>query len=62
MKEGDVVIIVGKLDDRIRDGDSMDARIGTIVWIMQDEVVVLIKDNLLWKGPRRDVVLEQDHR
>lgn len=62
MKEGDVVIIVGKLDDRIRDGDSMDARIGTIVWIMQDEVVVLIKDNLLWKGTRRDVVLEQDHR
>lgn len=62
MKEGDVVVVVGKLDYRIRDQGSIEERTGTIVWIIQDEVVVLLKDNILWRGPKRDVCLHNEQQ
>lgn len=60
MVEGDVVMVVGNLDDRIRDNSASDIRIGTVVWINKEEVLVLLANGDLWKGPRRDVVLQKD--
>lgn len=55
MREGDVVMVVGNLDDRVRDND---ARMGTIVSLDRDEVLVLLTNGDLWRGPKRDVVLQ----
>lgn len=62
MVEGDVVMVVGNLDDRIRDNSASDIRIGTVVWINKEEVLVLLANGDLWKGPRRDVVLQKDQQ
>lgn len=57
MKEGDVVLVVGNLDDRVRNKDDTSARIGTIVGFTRDEIIVLLSNGEFWKGPKRDVVI-----
>lgn len=57
MKEGDVVIVVGKLDDHIRDKED---RVGTVVYLNKEEAVVLLSNGDLWKGHKRDVVLQSE--
>lgn len=56
MKEGDVVMVVGILDDRVRNKDDTSARIGTIVGFTRDEVIVLLSNGEFWRGPKRDIV------
>lgn len=60
MKEGDVVLVVGNLDGRIRDNNLTGIRIGTVVGLNKDDVIVLLVGGDLWKGPKREVVLEKE--
>ena len=57
MREGDVVMVVGNLDARVRDNDI---RMGTIVSLDRDEVIVLLTNGDLWRGPKRDVILQNE--
>lgn len=61
MQEGDVVMVVGNLDDRIRNNDYS-PRVGTIVSLDRDEVLVLLPDGILWKGLKREIVLIKEER
>jgi hypothetical protein len=60
MKEGDLVMVVGTLDDRVRNKDSDSPRIGTIVGFNRDEVIVLLNNGDLWKGPKREVIFHNE--
>lgn len=53
MKEGDVVLVAGKMDNRVREEAS--ERIGTIVSISEDAILVLLENGNLWRGSRREV-------
>lgn len=57
-----MVVVVGRLDTRVREEDVLEERIGTIVWVYTDDVVVLLNDKILWKGPKRDVCLYKDQQ
>ena len=57
MQEGDVVMVVGNLDNRVRNNEETATRIGTIVWVTKDDFEVLLPNGDLWKGPKREVVL-----
>lgn len=57
MIEGDVVLILGKLDDRVRSADG--EAYGTIVGIQNDDVVVLLTNLDLWVGKRWEVVKDE---
>jgi hypothetical protein len=61
MREGDVVMVVGNLDDRVRENNNGN-RFGTIVGINKDEVVVLLSNGDLWKGPKREVVYQDEQQ
>lgn len=55
MKLGDVVLVVGQMDKRIRDLTDED-RVGTIVFMYGDEVEVLFQDGNIWRGLKREIV------
>lgn len=57
MKEGDLVIVLGKLDDRVRTNSTEELTIGTIATIANTEVSVLLTNGDLWHGLKREVVL-----
>lgn len=48
-------MVVGNLDERVR---SDSARFGTVIFVNRDDVLVLLSNGDLWKGHRRDVVLQ----
>ena len=50
MKEGTVVIVAGKFDERIRKNESKNV-IGTVVKVGAGEVWVLLPDGNFWVGP-----------
>lgn len=50
MKEGDVVMVAGKLDDRVRDNDH-ENRTGTVIQKTTDYILVLLENGDIWKGP-----------
>jgi hypothetical protein len=52
MKVGDIVLVVAKADEKIRD---MEERAGTIVQITGDEVWVLLANGDIWVGSKRYV-------
>lgn len=54
MKEGDVVMVAGKLDDKIRNNEE-ENRIGTVIQKTHDYVLVLLKNGDIWKGPEHHV-------
>ena len=56
MKEGDVVLVVGTLDDRVRNKDDTSPRVGTIVGFTRDEVIVMLSNGDFWRGSKREVV------
>lgn len=60
IQEGDVVIVTGKLDDRIKDPDASQA-IGTVVQVGSGQVWVLLSNGNLWIGQLREVFLEKNH-
>lgn len=55
VKLGDVVMVVGKLDERVRTSE-VESRQGTIVTIYKDDVEVLFEDGTIWRGMSREVV------
>lgn len=50
-------MVVGNLDERVR---SDSARLGTVVFVNKDDVLVLLSNGDLWKGHRREVVLQDE--
>jgi hypothetical protein len=57
MSEGDIVVVLGKLDDRVRDNSSNELVTGTLVRLLRDEVSVLLKNGDLWHGLKREVII-----
>ena len=53
LKQGDIVTIIGKMDDRIRESD--DNRCGTIIQISGETIHVLLPNGNIWVGIKRDV-------
>ena len=60
MQEGDIVMVVGNLDNRVRNNTETAIRVGTVVSITKDDVQVLLPNGDLWKGPKREVVLQSE--
>jgi fructosamine-3-kinase len=61
LKEGDVVIVVGKIDTRVRDAISSDLIVGTIEQLLvEHQVSVILENGDLWIGPDRDVILKSE--
>lgn len=67
MSEGDVVMILGGFDEKIRRNEGGSTAFGTIVGFLRDETIdgkkpqkmlmVLLSSGEIWKGPRHLVVL-----
>jgi hypothetical protein len=58
LKPGDLVLVLGKLDNRIRDQLNTDQVIGTIdcyLRMEQAEIAVLLENGDIWIGMRREV-------
>lgn len=56
IKVGDVVMVVGKLDKRIRDKQVDGPVYGTVDQILADgQVSVILEDNDIWVGLLREV-------
>lgn len=56
IKVGDVVMVVGKLDKRIRDKQVDGPVYGTVDQILTDgQVSVILEDNDIWVGLLREV-------
>lgn len=62
MREGDVVMVVGLLDDRVRDNNATAERIGTVVSVTKDEVMVLLPNGDLWRGHQRNVFRQEEEK
>jgi hypothetical protein len=55
MREGDLVVVLGKMDQRVREHKPDGLIVGTL-WIQEpDQVVVILPDFLLWKGHPREI-------
>lgn len=50
-------MVVGNLDDRVRNNDD---RYGTIISVFKDEVTVLLSNGDIWKGFIREVVYQNE--
>jgi hypothetical protein len=63
MIPGDLVIIVGKLDTRIRDKDQEQLVYGTVDQLLIDgQVSVILENNDIWVGHRRDLILPEEQQ
>ncbi len=63
MKTGDIVVVLGKMDERIREKTTDGLIKGTLCQMLYDnQVCVILENNDLWIGSIRDIVLadEQD--
>lgn len=61
IREGDLVIVVGKIDTRVRDAISSDLIVGTVEQLLYEhQVSVILQNGDLWVGPVRDVVLKSE--
>lgn len=57
MREGRLVAVLGKIDDRIREYDQTNVVFGTYIGKVSDNrVVVLLEDGLLYMGPVNTIV------
>lgn len=57
MKEGDLVVVVGKMDNRIKDIDRRELVIGTFVgYISEERVMVLLPNGDMFLGFKYDIV------
>lgn len=56
VKEGDVVVVTGKLDERISDAKEGDA-IGTVVMLSSAMIWVLLSNGNIWSGSPKLVYL-----
>lgn len=61
--EGDLVVVFGKIDKRIRDKSTDELVIGTLYsFLTEDRVCVIIDDNELWVGKKRDIALATEQQ
>lgn len=61
LKEGDLVAVLGKLDNRIIERKLDGMVFGTLFYFLTEEqVCVIISDNELWIGPRREIACAKD--
>lgn len=61
VREGDIVIVVGKMDTRVRGQDRGEIVVGTVEQILiEQQVSVILENGDLWVGNIRDVVLKSD--
>jgi hypothetical protein len=56
MKEGDLVIVLGKLDDRVRVNSTEQLTLGTVSTLTKDEISVLLINGDIWHGLKREVM------
>lgn len=53
---GQLVVVTGKLDSRVRDQEQDDLVIGTLDQILVDgQVSVLLENGNIWVGPVREI-------
>lgn len=57
MKEGEVVTVSGKLDERIR---QKECTTGTIISVFGNDITVLFPDGDIWNGPKKHAYYAQD--
>lgn len=57
MNEGDVVIVEGKMDTRVR--EKTEGRAGTIIQIVGKEAWILFPDGDIWIGPMHQIYIDQ---
>ncbi len=63
VKEGDIVAVLGKLDNRIIERKKDQLTFGTLFTFLTDDMVcVIIYDNELWIGPRRQIAPAREQR
>jgi hypothetical protein len=63
LNEGDVVVIFGELDKRVRDKNTGSLVLGTLFYFLTDNrVCVIIDDNELWIGERREIALATEQQ
>jgi len=61
IKEGDLVVVVGKIDTRVRDTIASDLIVGTVEQLLiEQQVSVILENGDLWVGPMRDIVLKSE--
>lgn len=59
MKLGDLVIVLGKVDTRVRDKLQGELLLGTLEqFLSEEQVSVLLPDGDLWVGKKREVMLQ----
>jgi hypothetical protein len=58
---GDVVMILGELDKRIRDKVQDGLLLGTLEqFLVDDQVSVILPDGDLWVGNKRDIAIYEE--
>jgi hypothetical protein len=63
MREGDIVVVFGTLDKRVRERNSNQLILGTLYYFLtENRVCVIIDDNELWIGERREIALATEHQ
>lgn len=56
MREGDIVAVFGKLDNRIIERKQNEMVFGTLYYFLtEDRVCVILIDNELWIGSKREI-------
>jgi hypothetical protein len=63
MREGDIVVVFGTLDKRVRERNSNQLILGTLYYFLtENRVCVIIDDNELWIGERREIALATEQQ
>lgn len=60
MKNGDCVVVLGKLDNRVREKDENELAIGTIFHVYGDNCSVLFPNGEIWEGGLKLVVKKEE--
>lgn len=61
MTLGDVVIVTGKMDTRVRDKDQTVLIKGTVFHVYGDNYSVLLENGDIYEGTSKDVHLAEEH-
>lgn len=63
LNEGDIVVVFGQLDKRVRERNLNKLVVGTLYSFLTDNrVCVIIDDNELWVGERREIALATEQQ
>lgn len=60
LSEGLVVVVTGKLDDRVREKSQGSLVFGTIVGLHSDRICVLLPDGDMWFGGKHEIAFVAD--